>query len=139
MPGQPNSPAVSPRGLYPDPLRRGAPCNLPDRYTIVLRSGSRGRRADWRTNGSGSRGAWGVCRKEGLHLRMAEEQLRVLIIEDSEVTAEGLRLMIEEQPVMTVVGVMTTGQEGVRRADELKPDVILLDIHLPDLDGLQAA
>jgi pilus assembly protein CpaE len=69
---------------------------------------------------------------------MADEQLRVLIIEDSEVTAEGIRLMIDAQPDMTVVGVMSTGEEGVRRVDELQPDVILIDIHLPDIDGLQA-
>jgi pilus assembly protein CpaE len=39
---------------------------------------------------------------------------------------------------MTVVGVANTGQDGVRRATELRPDVILMDIHLPDIDGIHA-
>jgi pilus assembly protein CpaE len=66
------------------------------------------------------------------------DKLRVLIVEDSEVTALSLRAMIEAQDDMTVAGIAATGQEGMRRASELYPDVTLMDIHLPDIDGTEA-
>lgn len=69
---------------------------------------------------------------------MTDDKLRVLIVEDSLLTERVLRDMIDAQPDMTVVDVVTTGQEAIRRAAELRPDVILMDIHLPDLDGVQA-
>jgi pilus assembly protein CpaE len=69
---------------------------------------------------------------------MADEQLRVLIVEDSVMTAGVMREMIDAQPDMTVVDVAMTGQDGIRRASELYPDVVLMDIHLPDIDGLNA-
>jgi len=69
---------------------------------------------------------------------MTDDKLRVLIVEDSLLTGRVLRDMIDAQPDMTVVAVVTTGQEAIRRAAELRPDVILMDIHLPDLDGVQA-
>src|SRR5215212_2033284 len=68
---------------------------------------------------------------------MADDKLRILIVEDSQVTARMLRGMLETQPDFTVVGTAETGQEAVRRTTELHPDVILMDIHLPDVDGIQ--
>ena len=50
-----------------------------------------------------------------------------------------MRDMLDAQPDMTVVGIASTGQEAVRRASELSPDVILMDIHLPDIDGVHAS
>src|SRR3954462_15316717 len=67
------------------------------------------------------------------------DKLRVLIVEDSEVTALSLRAMIEAQDDMTVAGMAATGQEGMRRVSELYPDVTLMEIHLPDIDGTEAA
>src|SRR5438128_994742 len=69
---------------------------------------------------------------------MADEKLRVLIVEDSLLTVRVLRDMIDAQPDMTVAGVASTGQDAVRLAAELRPDVILMDIHLPDVDGVSA-
>jgi pilus assembly protein CpaE len=69
---------------------------------------------------------------------MADQKLSVLIVEDSHLTARVMRDMIDAQPDMTVVGVASTGQEAVRRASELSPDVILMDVHLPDIDGVHA-
>jgi pilus assembly protein CpaE len=69
---------------------------------------------------------------------MADEPLTVLIVEDSPETARVLRDIIQGEPDMTVVGLALTGQEGVRRAAELAPDVIIMDIHLPDIDGIEA-
>src|SRR5262249_31647323 len=69
---------------------------------------------------------------------MADEKLRVLIVEDSLLTVRVLRDMIDAQPDMTVVDVAATGQDAVRLAAEVCPDVILMDIHLPDIDGVSA-
>jgi pilus assembly protein CpaE len=69
---------------------------------------------------------------------MAEDSLRILIVEDSILTARMLREMLDAQPDFNVVATAQTGQDGVRRAVELHPDVILMDIHLPDVDGIQA-
>ena len=67
---------------------------------------------------------------------MVDDKLRILIVEDSQVTARMLRGMLETQSDFTVVGTAETGQEAVRRTTELHPDVILMDIHLPDVSGL---
>src|SRR6476469_7379158 len=69
---------------------------------------------------------------------MVDEQLRIMVVEDSEVTARAITEMVNAQPDMRVVATTGTGQEAVRRAGELRPDVVLMDIHLPDIDGLQA-
>src|SRR4030081_392804 len=50
-----------------------------------------------------------------------------------------LSRLIGGQPDMEWVGAAASGQEGLRRAAELQPDVVLMDIHMPDLDGIQAA
>src|SRR5215210_5279464 len=69
---------------------------------------------------------------------MAAERLRVLIVEDAPVTAQALRAMLETEPDMRVVGIAATGTDGVQRAREVSPDVVLMDVHLPDIDGLEA-
>jgi pilus assembly protein CpaE len=69
---------------------------------------------------------------------MAVEKLRVLVVEDSALMARVLREMVDSQPDMTVIDVATTGQDAVRRATELRPDIVLMDIHLPDIDGVHA-
>jgi two-component system, sensor histidine kinase len=67
-----------------------------------------------------------------------DDRLGILIVEDGVVTADGLRRMLATQSDMVVLDIAATGQEGVRRAAELRPQVILMDVHLPDIDGLQA-
>lgn len=69
---------------------------------------------------------------------MATQKLRVLIVEDSALSARVMREMLSTQPDMEVVDVVTTGQEAVRRAADLHPDVIMMDVHLPDIDGIHA-
>ena len=65
--------------------------------------------------------------------------IRVLLAEDHNVVREGLRLLLDAQPDIQVVGEATTGQEAVVLAREGCPDVAVLDISMPDLDGVQAA
>jgi pilus assembly protein CpaE len=69
---------------------------------------------------------------------MAEQPLRILVVEDNLQSAELLCELLAMEPDMSVLGVAMTGQQAVRRAAELCPDVVLMDIHLPDIDGIHA-
>jgi pilus assembly protein CpaE len=66
------------------------------------------------------------------------EPIRVLAVDDSVTIRETISLLIEAQPDMELVGTAASGHEAVRRAGELQPDIVLMDIHMPDLDGIQA-
>lgn len=59
-------------------------------------------------------------------------------MDDSAIMREVLARLIEAQPDMQLVGSAASGHEAVRRAAELQPDIVLMDIHMPDLDGIQA-
>jgi two-component system response regulator NreC len=65
-------------------------------------------------------------------------KLRILLAEDHETVRDGIRLIIESQPDMEVVGVAGDGREAIRLAEELKPDIVLMDISMPKLNGLLA-
>ncbi|MFD8564007.1 response regulator [Streptosporangium canum] len=64
--------------------------------------------------------------------------LRLMIVDDHPVVREGLRGMLEADPGITVVGEAASGDEAVARAGELWPDVILMDLRMPDGDGVSA-
>jgi two-component system response regulator NreC len=64
--------------------------------------------------------------------------VRVLVADDHEVVLEGVRALIERQPDLEVLGLATTGREAVDLARKTKPDVVVLDITMPELDGLDA-
>lgn len=65
--------------------------------------------------------------------------MRLLLVDDHAIVRAGLRMLLESQPDMEIVGECENGQDAIRRALELKPDVILMDIALPDIPGYQAA
>ncbi len=65
--------------------------------------------------------------------------MRVLVVEDSAVTREYLVYLLEEDPDLEVVGTAADGIEAVEQAAQLKPDVILMDVHMPRLNGYEAA
>lgn len=64
--------------------------------------------------------------------------LRILIADDHAVVREGLRLMIERESGWTVCGVAENGRAAVDAAIRLRPDIAVLDLHMPELDGLEA-
>lgn len=63
--------------------------------------------------------------------------IRVLIVDDHQLIREGLQKVLSLQEGIEVVGEAATGEEALRLARELQPDVVLLDINLPGLDGLK--
>jgi DNA-binding NarL/FixJ family response regulator len=64
--------------------------------------------------------------------------IRVLLCDDVQDLRAILREAIDDEPTMEVVGEAENGRECVRMAGELRPDVVLLDLSMPDLDGLEA-
>jgi DNA-binding NarL/FixJ family response regulator len=64
--------------------------------------------------------------------------VRILIADDHEVMRYGVRAIVESQPSWEVCGEASTGREAVAKAIELQPDVVALDISMPDLNGLEA-
>jgi two-component system response regulator NreC len=66
------------------------------------------------------------------------KKLRVLLADDHQIVRDGLRLLIETQRDMRVVGEAGSGKEAVRQALELKPDVVIMDLSMPEFNGLQA-
>lgn len=66
------------------------------------------------------------------------ERVGVLIVDDHEVFAEGMAMIVASAPDLRCSGVAHTARDGLRLARELKPDVVLLDHHLPDRSGASA-
>src|SRR5881398_498111 len=64
--------------------------------------------------------------------------IRVLIADDHSVVLEGLRMFLERDPELTVVGEAADGAEAVRLAQYLRPDVVLMDLLMPVMDGIAA-
>ena len=65
--------------------------------------------------------------------------LRILIADDHEVMRDGTRALIERQPGWEVCGIAGTGREAVAQAIRLQPNIVIMDMSMPDLNGLDAA
>jgi DNA-binding NarL/FixJ family response regulator len=64
--------------------------------------------------------------------------VRVLVVDDEELVRTGLRLILEAEPDLTVVGTASDGASAVTAVHRFRPDVVLMDIRMPGLDGLEA-
>src|SRR5687767_10681466 len=67
-----------------------------------------------------------------------EQKLRILIAEDHQIVREGIRLLVNSQDDMEVVGEADNGELAIKLALSLLPDLILMDISMPTMNGLQA-
>ncbi|HNM37570.1 MAG TPA: response regulator transcription factor, partial [Anaerolineales bacterium] len=66
------------------------------------------------------------------------DKIRVLIVDDIAETRENVRKLLQFEADIEVVGTARTGKEGIQIAQELNPDVVLMDINMPDIDGITA-
>lgn len=69
---------------------------------------------------------------------MPDSQIRILIADDHPVFRFGLRALLEAQADMEVIGEAESGDEAVRRAQSLQPTVVLMDINMPGINGIEA-
>src|SRR5436190_11394678 len=69
---------------------------------------------------------------------MTNEKITVLIADDHTILRQGLRRILEAEPDITVVGEAATGTDAVKRAKQLEPDVIIMDISMPEQDGIES-
>jgi DNA-binding NarL/FixJ family response regulator len=70
---------------------------------------------------------------------MSSSKIRVLVVDDYEPFRRLVCSTLESRPALQIVGEATDGQEAVQKTEGLKPDLILLDIGLPTLNGIEAA
>lgn len=68
---------------------------------------------------------------------MPDRPIRVLVVEDSAVTREYLAYTLEQDPALSVVGSARNGREALDQVERLAPDVVLMDIHMPEVDGYE--
>lgn len=69
---------------------------------------------------------------------MTADKIRVLIVDDIAETRENVRKLLQFETDVDVVGTARSGREGIQIAHELNPDVVLMDINMPDIDGITA-
>jgi two-component system response regulator NreC len=67
-----------------------------------------------------------------------EKKIRVLLAEDHTLVRQGFRRILEDDPKITVVGEARTGLEAIEQCETLKPEVVIMDLSMPELGGLEA-
>lgn len=66
------------------------------------------------------------------------DTIRILLVDDHTVLRAGLKALLDSEPDMKVVGEASTGEEGLERAQHLKPDVVVMDLSMPGMGGMEA-
>src|SRR5271154_7642313 len=64
--------------------------------------------------------------------------ITILLADDQELLRMGFRMVIESQADLSIVGEAVNGHEAIRGASELAPDIVLMDVRMPELDGIEA-
>jgi len=67
------------------------------------------------------------------------DRARILIVDDHEIFRRGLRSLLESRKDLDITGEAVNGIEAVEKAKELRPDIVVMDVSMPQMDGLQAA
>jgi DNA-binding NarL/FixJ family response regulator len=67
------------------------------------------------------------------------DEITVLLVDDQDLFREGVRVIVDAQEGMRVIGAAGNGIEAVRMVEELQPDVVLMDIRMPEMDGVEAS
>ncbi len=71
--------------------------------------------------------------------QVASAQVGVLVVDDQDPYRRAMSAVVDETEGFAVVGVVASGEESVAAATELRPDLVLMDVNLPGIDGIQAA
>ena len=71
-------------------------------------------------------------------LGMTDSNIKVLLADDDELFLESLRTLIEGQPELSVVAAAHNGLEAIELADQMSPDAVVIDLHMPVVDGVTA-
>jgi NarL family two-component system response regulator LiaR len=74
----------------------------------------------------------------GVQAMPESQKIRVLIADDHEMVRMGLTIYLEVHDDLVIVGEAANGQQAIRLCDELQPDVVLMDVQMPVMDGLTA-
>ncbi|WP_436497973.1 response regulator [Actinokineospora sp. HUAS TT18] len=69
---------------------------------------------------------------------MTEPVVRVLVVDDQQLIREGIASLLGIQPGIEVVGTATDGRDAIDKAVELTPDIVLMDVRMPEMDGVEA-
>jgi DNA-binding NarL/FixJ family response regulator len=69
---------------------------------------------------------------------MTDPEVRVLVVDDQRIVRDGIASLLGLQPGITVVGTAANGREAVEQAVTLRPDVVLMDVRMPEVDGIAA-
>lgn len=69
---------------------------------------------------------------------MVKAMIKILLVDDQQLIRQGIHYLLETEKDLKVIGHASNGKEAVRIAEEQKPDVILMDIRMPEMDGVQA-
>jgi DNA-binding NarL/FixJ family response regulator len=72
-------------------------------------------------------------------LRTGVKALRILVVDDHDIIRRGLKQLLSARPGWEICGEAKTGREAVALAEQLKPDMVVMDVSMPDLNGLEAA
>ena len=69
---------------------------------------------------------------------MSEKRISVLLVDDHAVVRQGFRMILSAEPDIEVVGEAANGREAIGQAECLQPDVVLMDVSMPELNGIEA-
>lgn len=69
---------------------------------------------------------------------MTDSKIRLLLVDDQRIVREGLRSLLEAKPDLEIIGEATNGQQAITQAATLQPDVVLMDVRMPVMDGVAA-